>query len=270
VPTDELEGSDRELSRADNGFDHIVGESAGLKQVLNQVRIVAPTEAHILIVGETGTGKELIARAIHRISPRRQASFIKVNCAAIPVELLAIELFGHEKGAFPGAVDEKVGRLQLADKGTLLLREFENIPLPLHRQLMRVFEEHKLERLGSTLPLEVNARLIATANRDLAKGLGDASFRRDLYYKLHVFPIHLPALRERKQDIPLLARHFVQEFARKMNKRIDTIPPETMSALTDWNWPGNVRELENFIERSVALSHKSVLNAPVDELRPQG
>jgi formate hydrogenlyase transcriptional activator len=188
VPMDELEGSDRGLSRADNGFEHIVGESAGLQEMLDRVRIVAPTEAHILIVGETGTGKELIARAIHGISSRRQASFIKVNCAAIPAELLASELFGHEKGAFPGAVDEKVGRLHLADKGTLLLREFENIPLPLHRQLMRVFEEHKLERLGSTLPLEINARLIATANRDLAKGLGDASFRRVCITSCMCFP----------------------------------------------------------------------------------
>lgn len=252
--------------RLDSDFEGIVGESDALKRALNQARIVAPSGATVLILGETGTGKELVARAIHRMSSRRDASFIILNCAAIPTGLLESELFGHEKGAFTGAVRQKMGRLELADKGTLFLDEVGEIPLELQPKLLRVLQDQEFERLGGIHPIHVDMRLIAATNRDLRQCLANNQFRSDLYYRLSVFPIRLPALREKKEDIPLLARYFVEEFARRMNKPIETIPTKTMDALTNWKWPGNVRELENMIERSVILSQGPSLNVPLDEL----
>jgi formate hydrogenlyase transcriptional activator len=253
--------------RSELNFKEIVGESAALKRVLNQARTVAPTDATVLVLGETGTGKELIARAIHRMSTRKDASFIKLNCAAIPTGLLESELFGHEKGAFTGAVSQKIGRLELADKGTLFLDEVGDIPLELQPKLLRVLQDQEFERLGSTRTIKVNIRLIAATNRDLSQSLASRQFRSDLYYRLSVFPIRMPELRERKQDIPLLVRYFMQGFARRMKKHIETIPTETMNALVNWTWPGNVRELENIIERSVILSEGPILNVPLVELR---
>lgn len=249
-------------------FEEIVGESSALKHVLAQVNTVAPLDATVLILGETGTGKELIARAIHRMSSRKDASFIKLNCAAIPTGLLESELFGHEKGAFTGAISAKIGRLELADKGTLFLDEVGDIPLELQPKLLRVLQDQEFERLGGVRTIRVNIRLIAATNRDLAKSVASREFRSDLYYRLHVFPVHMPPLRERGKDIELLVRYFVQKFSRRMNKQIETIPTETMHALTHWEWPGNVRELENFIERSVILSENATLNVPLSELRP--
>jgi formate hydrogenlyase transcriptional activator len=248
-------------------FEEIVGESSALEHVLSQVNTVAPLDATVLILGETGTGKELIARAIHRMSTRKDGSFIKLNCAAIPTGLLESELFGHEKGAFTGAVSPKIGRLELADKGTLFLDEVGDIPLELQPKLLRVLQDQEFERLGGVRTIRVNLRLIAATNRDLAKSVAEREFRSDLFYRLHVFPVTLPPLRERGRDIPLLVRYFVQKFARRMNKQIETIPSEVMDALTRWEWPGNVRELENFIERSVILSPGTVLNVPLSELR---
>ena len=248
-------------------FEEIVGESPALKHVLAQVNTVAPLDATVLILGETGTGKELIARAIHRMSSRKDGSFIKLNCAAIPTGLLESELFGHEKGAFTGAVSAKIGRLELADKGTLFLDEVGDIPLELQPKLLRVLQDQQFERLGGVRTIRVNIRLIAATNRDLAKSVAAREFRSDLYYRLHVFPVHMPPLRERGKDIELLVRYFVQRFSRRMNKQIETIPTETMNALARWEWPGNVRELENFIERSVILSEGTVLNVPLSELR---
>ncbi len=250
-------------------FEEIVGESPSLKHVLTQVNTVAPLDATVLILGETGTGKELIARAIHRMSSRKDASFIKLNCAAIPTGLLESELFGHEKGAFTGAVSAKIGRLELADKGTLFLDEVGDIPLELQPKLLRVLQDQEFERLGGVRTIRVNIRLIAATNRDLGKSVAAREFRSDLYYRLHVFPVHMPPLRERGKDIELLVRYFVQKFSRRMNKQIETIPTETMNALTRWEWPGNVRELENFIERSVILSENTILNVPLSELRPR-
>ena len=247
-------------------FIAIVGESAALKQVLNQARTVAPCDATVLILGETGTGKELIARAIHRMSSRKNCSFIKLNCAAIPDGLVESELFGHEKGAFTGAVSQKIGRLELADKGTLFLDELGELPLEVQPKLLRVLQDQEFERLGSTRTIRVNIRLIAATNRDLAKSVTERQFRSDLYYRINVFPIRMPELRERKEDIPLLVRYLAQKFARRMNKHIDTIPMEAMNALVNWAWPGNVRELENFIERSVILSQGPILNVPMVEL----
>jgi formate hydrogenlyase transcriptional activator len=249
-------------------FEEIVGESSPLKHVLAQVNTVAPLDATVLILGETGTGKELIARAIHRMSSRKDNSFIKLNCAAIPTGLLESELFGHEKGAFTGAVSAKIGRLELADKGTLFLDEVGDIPLELQPKLLRVLQDQEFERLGGVRTIRVNIRLIAATNRDLARSVGAREFRSDLYYRLHVFPVHMPPLRERGRDVELLVRYFVQKFSRRMNKQIETIPTETMNALTHWEWPGNVRELENFIERSVILSENATLNVPLSELRP--
>jgi formate hydrogenlyase transcriptional activator len=249
-------------------FEEIVGESPALKHVLTQVNTVAPLDATVLILGETGTGKELIARAIHRMSSRKDNSFIKLNCAAIPTGLLESELFGHEKGAFTGAVSAKIGRLELADKGTLFLDEVGDIPLELQPKLLRVLQDQEFERLGGVRTIRVNIRLIAATNRDLAKSVAAREFRSDLYYRLHVFPVHMPPLRERAKDVELLVRYFVQRFSRRMNKQIETIPAETMNALTRWEWPGNVRELENFIERSVILSEGTILNVPLSELRP--
>jgi formate hydrogenlyase transcriptional activator len=254
-----------ELRTAYN-FEEIIGESPALKRVLRQVEIVAPTDATVLILGETGTGKELIARAIHNLSSRRERSFVKLNCAAIPSGLLESELFGHEKGAFTGAISQKIGRLELAHQGTLFLDEVGDIPLELQPKLLRALQEKEFERLGSTRTIAVDVRLIAATNRDLAQMVTDRQFRGDLYYRLRVFPIHLAALRDRASDIPILVYHFVENHARRMNKRIETIPTEVMQALEDWRWPGNIRELENFIERAVILSPGSVLRAPLAEL----
>jgi formate hydrogenlyase transcriptional activator len=253
--------------RSELNFEEIVGESPALKRVLSQARTVAPSDATVLVLGDTGTGKELIARAIHRMSARKDRVFVKLNCAAIPTGLLESELFGHEKGAFTGAISQKVGRLELADKGSLFLDEVGDIPLELQPKLLRVLQDQEFERLGSTRTIKVDIRLIAATNRDLAHAVAEKEFRSDLYYRLNVFPIRMPALSERKSDIPALVRHFVQKFARRMNKQIEIIPSATMTALVSWEWPGNVRELENLMERSVILSDGRVLNAPLAELR---
>src|SRR5213594_1186928 len=252
--------------RSEMDFEQIVGSSAALKHVLQLVETVAPNDSTVLLLGETGTGKELFARAIHDRSRRRERTLVKLNCASIPTGLLESELFGHEKGAFTGAISQKIGRMELADQGTLFLDEVGDIPLELQPKLLRVLQDHEFERLGSTRTLRVNIRLIAATNRDLAKAVAERDFRSDLYYRLNVFPIRMPPLRDRRDDIPLLVRYFVQKFARKMNKQVDTIPSETMNSLVGWEWPGNVRELENFMERSVILSDGAVLRAPLAEL----
>jgi len=253
--------------RTEHNADELVGDSTGLKQVMAQVRSVAPSDATVLIEGETGTGKELVARAIHQLSARRNQSFVKVNCAAIPSGLLESELFGHEKGAFTGAIAQKIGRLELANGGTLFLDEVGDIPLELQPKLLRVLQEQEFERLGSNRIIRVNVRVIAATNRELEKLVASREFRSDLYYRLRVFPIHVPALRNRREDIPLLIRYFLQKFARRANKMIDSVPEGAMGALLVWHWPGNVRELENLIERAVILSTGPVLNVPVTELQ---
>ena len=247
-------------------FEDIVGESAELRDVLRQIETVAPTGATVLIQGETGTGKELLARAIHRLSPRRERTFIKLNCAAIPTGLLESELFGHEKGAFTGAISRKMGRLELAHEGTLFLDEIGELPLDLQPKLLRALQEREIERLGGTRPISVNVRLIAATNRDLAEMVAEKQFRSDLFYRLKVFPVFAPPLRERRGDIPVLVRHFVSKHARRMGKPIHDIPEKTMAALIRWSWPGNVRELENFLERAVILTRGSALYAPTAEL----
>ncbi len=250
-------------------LEHIVGNSRALKCVLDNAAIVANTDATVLISGETGTGKERVARAIHMMSSRRDRPFIKLNCAAIPTGLLESELFGHEKGAFTGAVTQKVGRLELADRGTLLLDEIGEIPLELQPKLLRVLQDQEFERLGGTRTIRVDARILAASNRDLVRAVKDKEFRSDLYYRLNVFPIHLPPLRERREDIPLLIRYFVQKCAERMNKRITLISDEAVEVMINWRWPGNIRELENFIERSVILSEGERLRPPLAELRDE-
>src|SRR5882724_1497154 len=246
----------------------IVGESPALKTTLSLVSVVAPTDSSVLILGETGTGKELVARAIHKLGSRSQKTFVKLNCAAIPLGLLESELFGHEKGAFTGAIAQKTGRFELADKGTLFLDEVGDIPLELQAKLLRVLQEQEFERLGSNRTHKVDVRLIAATHRDLPAMVKHGTFRDDLYYRLKVFPIQVPALRQRTEDIPRLVRHFTGVYSQQMNKRIDVIPPDTMDALIRYQWPGNVRELQNFIERAVILSPQSTLRAPTSELEP--
>jgi formate hydrogenlyase transcriptional activator len=253
--------------RSAMNFDQIVGDSPALRHVLELVETVASSGATVLLLGETGTGKELIARAIHDHSGRKNRTFVKLNCAAIPTGLLESELFGHEKGAFTGAIGQKVGRLELADQGTLFLDEVGDVPLEIQPKLLRALQEREFERLGSTRTRKVDVRLIAATNRDLGKMIANREFRSDLYYRLNVFPIRIPPLRERREDIPLLARYFAQKFAQQMQKRIETIPTIHMKALSDWDWPGNVRELANFIERAVILTRGSSLHVPVAELR---
>jgi formate hydrogenlyase transcriptional activator len=256
--------------RTEYDFEEIVGDSQSLKRVLRDVETVAPTDSTVLIQGESGTGKELIARAIHNLSGRRQRTFVKVNCAAIPTGLIESELFGHEKGAFTGAISQKIGRFELADKGTLFLDEIGDIPLELQPKLLRVLQEREFERLGSTRTVKVDIRLVTATNRDLSQMIASREFREDLFYRLNVFPITLPPLRERREDISLLARYFTQKYARRMNRAIETIPGEAMEALTNWNWPGNVRELENLIERAVILTRGAALHVPLAELRNGG
>ena len=256
-----------DLNRNERKVEQVIGQSRALKAVFENVERVAPTDSTVLILGQTDTGKELIARAIHKISSRCGRSFIKLNCAAIPFDLLESELFGHEKGAFTGAIAQKVGRFEMADKGTLFLDEVGDIPLALQSKLLRVLQEQELERLGGTRTHQVDVRLVAATNRDLADMVKRNEFRSDLYYRLNVFPIMLPPLRERIEDIPLLVAHFVELFGRKMGKQIEHVPPETMSALSSYDWPGNIRELQNFIERSVILSVGTVLRPPLQELK---
>jgi formate hydrogenlyase transcriptional activator len=248
-------------------FEEIVGKSAALKRVLGQAEIVAPTDATVLLLGDTGTGKEMIARAIHRLSDRRNRPFITLNCAAIPTGLLESELFGYERGAFTGALAQKIGRFELAHQGTLFLDEVGDIPLELQPKLLRALQEKEFERLGGIRTIPIDVRLIAATNRNLKQMIGDKLFRSDLYYRLKVFPITIPPLCDRPEDIPILARHFVQKYAKKMNRRIETIPSETIRALVSWSWPGNVRELENFMERAVILSRGPKLRAPLGEIR---
>ena len=248
------------------GFEHIVGRSAPLRRVLREVEVVAPTDSGVLIHGETGTGKELIAQAIHNRSARRERLLIKLNCAAIPSGLLESELFGHEKGAFTGAIMRKPGRFEVADKGTLFLDEVGDIPLELQAKLLRVLQEREFERLGSTRTQQVDVRVIAATHRDLKQMVEEGAFRSDLYYRLHVFPLTVPPLRDRREDIPFIVRHFVDKCCQRMNRHIDTISPHTMEVLKDYAWPGNVRELQNFIERAVILSAGTSLRAPLDEL----
>jgi formate hydrogenlyase transcriptional activator len=252
--------------RTELHFDEIIGESAALKRVLDQVERVACSDSTVLILGETGTGKELIARAIHNRSKRSQRTFVKLNCAAIPTGLLESELFGHERGAFTGAVERKIGRLELAHQGTLFLDEVGDIPLELQPKLLRALQEREFERLGSARTLKVDVRLVAATNRNLQEMVGERQFRSDLYYRLNVFPVHVPPLRERTEDIPLLVRHFVRKHTRRMDKHIETVPAAAMQALMHWPWPGNIRELENVIERAVILSRGQVLNLPTAEL----
>lgn len=256
--------------RTEYTFEEIVGESPALKRVLSQVETVAATDSTVLILGETGTGKEVIARAIHDLSLRRERTFVKVNCAAIPTGLLESELFGHERGAFTGAIAQKVGRFELAHRGTLFLDEVGDIPLELQPKLLRVLQEKEFERLGSTRTLHVDVRVVAATNRDLPQMVEGRLFRSDLYYRLNVFPIVVPPLRERAGDIPLLVRYFAQKYARRMDRRIETIPAEEMEALTRYHWPGNVRELENLIERAVILSRGPALHVPLPEDRLSG
>jgi transcriptional regulator with GAF, ATPase, and Fis domain len=251
------------LDQAERTFERIIGNGAALESVLEQVEMVAPTDSTVLIEGETGTGKELIAHAIHNASQRCGRAFIKLNCAAIPLDLLESELFGHEKGAFTGAIAQRIGRFEMADKGTLFLDEVGDIPSALQPKLLRVLQEQEFERLGSGRTHKVNVRLVAATNRNLGKMVAREQFRSDLYYRLNVFPILLPALRERLEDIPALVTHFVKMFSRRMGKQVDNVPPETMAAFQWYSWPGNIRELQNLVERAVILSRDGVLPNPL-------
>jgi len=253
--------------RGEMDFEGIVGQSSALRNVLRLVETVAPSDSTVLLLGETGTGKELIARAIHDRSRRKDRTFVKLNCAAIPTGLLESELFGHERGAFTGAISQKLGRLELADEGTLFLDEVGDIPLEIQPKLLRALQEREFERLGSTRTKKVNVRLVAATNRDLEKMIEDREFRSDLYYRLNVFPIRIPPLRERPEDIPLLVRYFAQKYGRRMEKKIESIPAAALKTLSSWHWPGNIRELENFVERAVILTHGSALEVPVSELK---
>jgi len=263
--TESIEDQDGEPKQQD--FVEIVGASAALRRVQRQVEVVAPTDANVLILGETGTGKELVARAIHRMSPRKNLPFVTLNCAAIPTGLLESELFGYERGAFTGALSQKIGRFEMAHRGTLFLDEVGDIPLDLQPKLLRALQEKAFERLGGTKTIPIDVRLVAATNRNLTQMMGDKLFRSDLYYRLKVFPITTPPLRDHPEDIPILARHFTKKYAEEMGRQIDKIPSETMRALVSWQWPGNVRELENFIERSVILSSGTSLRAPLAEIR---
>jgi formate hydrogenlyase transcriptional activator len=254
--------------RSELYFEEIVGNSEPLRRVLQEIEIVAPADSTVIIYGETGTGKELIARALHNLSSRKSNAFVKLNCAAIPTGLLEGELFGHEKGAFTGAIMQRVGRFELANRGSIFLDEVGEIPLELQPKLLRVLQEREFERLGSTRTIRTDARLIAATNRDLKTMVEEQRFRSDLYYRLNVFPIRVPSLRERREDIPLLVRHFVKEFSRRNQRVIDTIPSETMQALIRYSWPGNIRELQNVIERAVIISRGPVLNVTLTELTP--
>jgi PAS domain S-box-containing protein len=264
---DRVESVENEDVEPGQDFGEIVGASAALRRVQRQVEVVAPTDANVLILGETGTGKELVARAIHRISPRTNLPFVTLNCAAIPTGLLESELFGYERGAFTGALQQKIGRFEMAHRGTLFLDEVGDIPLDLQPKLLRALQEKAFERLGGTKTIPIDVRLVAATNRNLTQMMGDKLFRSDLYYRLKVFPITTPPLRDHPEDIPILVRHFTKKYAAKMGRRIDKIPSETMRALVSWQWPGNVRELENFIERSVILSSGTSLRAPLAEIR---
>jgi len=253
--------------RTEHNFEEIVGESPVLKALLSQVQTVAPTDSTVLIMGETGTGKELIARALHNLSARHDRTFVKINCAAIPTGLLESELFGHEKGAFTGAIAQKLGRFELADKGTLFLDEVADIPPELQPKLLRVLQEQEFERLGSTRTRHVDVRLVAATNRDLSRMVENGTFRSDLFYRLNVFPVSVPPLRDRPEDIATLVRYFAQRYSRRMNRHIETVSTETIAALERYHWPGNIRELENLIERAVILSPSPVLHIPLSELK---
>jgi formate hydrogenlyase transcriptional activator len=256
-------GGSRDRQPDEHRFEQIIGASPGLETVLEQVERVAPTHATVLVQGETGTGKELIARAIHNLSTRSGRAFVKVNCAAIPLDLLESELFGHEKGAFTGAIAQKIGRFETADRGTLFLDEVGDIPPALQPKLLRVLQEQEFERLGSTHTHQVDVRLVAATNRDLAEMVRRSEFRVDLYYRLNVFPIVVPALRDRREDIPILVTHYVDRFSRRLGKRVYSIPPATMSAFVSYEWPGNIRELQNLIERAVIMANSEVLPNPL-------
>jgi formate hydrogenlyase transcriptional activator len=256
--------------RGEMDFVGIVGQSSALRYVLNLVETVAPSDSTVLLLGETGTGKELIARAIHERSRRKERALVKLNCAAIPTGLLESELFGHERGAFTGAIAQKVGRLELAHQGTLFLDEVGDIPIEIQPKLLRALQEREFERLGSNRTKQVDVRLVAATNRDLEQMMENREFRSDLYYRLNVFPIRIPPLRERPEDILLLVRYFAQKYGRRMQKQIESIPAAAMRKLSSWYWPGNIRELENFIERSVILTHGTALQAPVAELGNSG
>ena len=264
---EDLHLDSHEEIRCEDGFEGIVGHSAALRQVLRLIETVATGDSTVLLLGETGTGKELIARAIHNGSRRKEQNFVKLNCAAIPTGLLESELFGHERGAFTGAIAQKLGRLELADRGSLFLDEIGDIPLELQPKLLRVLQEREFERLGSTRTQRVDVRVVAATHRNLEEMIVQKQFRSDLYYRLNVFPISIPPLRERREDIPALVQHFVHQAARRMNKAINAIPCDTMEALTQYPWPGNIRELENVIERAVILSSATVLRVPLQDLR---
>ena len=264
-----LEDDQFEVKHDLAGFEEMVGGSAALKRILRQAEVVAPTDATVLILGETGTGKELVARAVHRMSPRKNLPFVTLNCAAIPTGLLESELFGYERGAFTGALQQKIGRFEMAHRGTLFLDEVGDIPLDLQPKLLRALQEKSFERLGGTKTIPIDVRLVAATNRNLTQMMGDKLFRSDLYYRLKVFPITTPPLRDRAEDIPILARHFTKKYSAKMDRQIEKIPSDTMRAMVSWHWPGNIRELENFIERSVILSRGPSLRAPLAEIRQE-